>query len=61
MHMANERRPRAGFTRVDVVATVVLTLLALRGKYSDPARSGLTATIKEGENTLPPFQLKTSR
>ncbi|WP_143206586.1 hypothetical protein [Singulisphaera sp. GP187] len=33
----------------------------LRGKYSDPARSGLTATIKEGENTLPPFQLKTSR
>jgi hypothetical protein len=33
----------------------------LRGKYSDPARSGLRATIKEGENSLPPIELKTSR
>lgn len=33
----------------------------LRGKYSDPGRSGLKVTIKEGENTLPPLELKTSR
>lgn len=33
----------------------------LRGRYGDPARSGLKATIKEGENDLPPLQLKTSR
>lgn len=33
----------------------------LRGKYGDPARSGLKVTIKEGENALPPFELKTAR
>jgi len=33
----------------------------LRGRYGDPARSGLKATIKEGENALPPIELKTSR
>ena len=29
----------------------------LKGRYADPRRSGLTATIIEGKNTLPPFQL----
>ena len=30
----------------------------LRGRYGNPRRSGLTATILEGENILPPIQLK---
>lgn len=30
----------------------------LKGRYADPKRSSLQATIKEGENTLPPFELQ---
>ncbi len=30
----------------------------LKGRYGNPLRSGLTATIVEGENILPPIQLK---
>lgn len=33
----------------------------LRGGYSNPQNSGLRATIKEGENEIPPLQLKTRR
>lgn len=30
----------------------------LKGRYSDPAKSGLTATIAQGKNSLPPFELR---
>ena len=30
----------------------------LGGRYSDPNRSGLTATVTEGNNVLEPFELK---
>jgi hypothetical protein len=30
----------------------------LKGRYADPKRSSLHVTIKQGENTLPPFELK---
>ncbi len=30
----------------------------LRGRYGDPARSGLKVTIKEGENALPPIEVE---
>jgi hypothetical protein len=30
----------------------------LGARYRDPAQSGLTAQIKQGENVLPPFELK---
>ena len=30
----------------------------LGGRYADPARSGLKATIHEGDNALPPLELK---
>lgn len=33
----------------------------LRGRYSDPGRSGLKATVKEGDNTLPAIELKSTR
>ncbi len=33
----------------------------LGNKYSDPRASSLKVTIKEGENSLPPFELKSSR
>lgn len=33
----------------------------LKGRFSDPKRSGLTATIKEGDNILEPFELKAGR
>ncbi len=29
----------------------------LKGQYSDPAKSKLRVTVKEGKNDLPPFQL----
>ena len=29
----------------------------LRGRYADPAKSGLTATIKSGNNAVPTFEL----
>ena len=29
----------------------------LKGRFADPDASGLTATISEGENELPPFEL----
>jgi len=29
----------------------------LKGRYADPTKSGLTATIKSGSNTLPAFDL----
>src|SRR5262249_2502161 len=29
----------------------------LQGRYADPTKSKLTATIKNGSNTLPPFDL----
>jgi hypothetical protein len=29
----------------------------LRGRYSDPQKSGLTATVPEGGGELPPFEL----
>src|SRR4051794_13109849 len=29
----------------------------LKGRYADPAKSKLSATIKNGSNTLPPFDL----
>ena len=32
--------------------------LAIPPKYTDPARSGLTATVQAGDNTIPPFDLK---
>jgi hypothetical protein len=31
----------------------------LRGKYTDPATSGLSYTVVEGDNEVPPFELKT--
>lgn len=31
---------------------------AFGGKYSNPAKSEWTVTIEEGENSLPPFELK---
>ena len=31
---------------------------AFGGKYSDPAQSKWTVTIEQGENSLPPFELK---
>jgi hypothetical protein len=30
----------------------------LQGRYSDPKKSGLTATVEEGGGELPPFELK---
>ena len=30
----------------------------LKGRYADPKRSSLQVTVKEGENVLPPFELK---
>ncbi|HEY7330193.1 MAG TPA: hypothetical protein VH592_21325 [Gemmataceae bacterium] len=30
----------------------------LEGRYADPERSSLQATVKDGENVLPPFELK---
>ena len=30
----------------------------LKGRYAEPAKSGLTATIASGKNELPAFQLK---
>jgi hypothetical protein len=33
----------------------------LGGRYGNPRGSGLKVTIKEGENSLPPFDLKSSR
>jgi hypothetical protein len=30
----------------------------LKNRYGDPARSGLTATVKEGGGEIPPFDLK---
>ncbi len=30
----------------------------LNGRYATPERSDLTVTVAEGENTLPPFELK---
>lgn len=31
----------------------------LKGRYDTPQKSNLKATIREGENTLPPLELKT--
>lgn len=31
----------------------------LKGRFSDPKRSGLRVTVKEGDNTLNPFELRT--
>jgi hypothetical protein len=31
----------------------------LRGRYTNPDQSGLTYTVIEGENEVPPFELKT--
>ena len=39
----------------DASRTIVVMLPP---RFSDPARSGLGATIKAGENTVPPFDLK---
>jgi hypothetical protein len=30
----------------------------LRNRYSDPAKSGITATVEEGGGEIPPFDLK---
>lgn len=37
---------------------VALPTDVLKGRYLDPKKTSLSAEVKEGENTLPPFDLK---
>ena len=49
----------AASERRDLLAknSVRASNITLPAKYGDPARSGLTATIKAGDNVIPPYEL----